>query len=289
MLREHATPTPGPNDQVMSFWRDVMVPKYLRFRRVLVGATALHTRRAFAIHEPPSKARVLDVGCGFGETTLEWARRVGGEGEAIGLDPCEEFLAVARADARAAALSNASFRCGDAQTTRFSGFDRVFSTFGVMFFAQPVAALRNLTAALVPGGRMQLLVWASRAENLWLTLAVEACEKVLPPVPQDAATCGPGPFSMSDPDTLGTILHAAGLRQIELHALREDVFVGADVEQAIDFQLELGPAGERMRVAGALGTPAEQRIREEIRLLLAGRRGEAVYLPSSVWYATGVI
>lgn len=293
MTTSHARDIPGPNDAVMAFWRDVMVPKYHRFRSVLVGATALHTARAHSTHEPPTgaRARVLDVGCGFGETTLMWARRVGPNGQVVGLDPCEAFLEVARGDARAAGITNASFRVGAAQTAPLAGFDRVFSAFGVMFFAQPVAALRNLRAALAQDGRMQLLVWGSRAENPWLTLAVEACEAVLPPVPPEAATCGPGPFSMSDPDTLSTILIRAGLSTIELRSFSEDVCVGADVEHAIDFQLELGPAGERMRVAGASGTPTEQRIRDEVRrAMLEHRRSDgSVWLRSTVWYASGLV
>jgi SAM-dependent methyltransferase len=266
-----------------------MVEKYRRFRTVLVGATALHTRHALSIHDPPAGARVLDVGCGFGETTLDWARRVGERGEAVGIDPCEPFLDVARADAREAGITNASFVCGDAQTASLAGFDRVFSAFGVMFFAQPVAALRHLRAALNPGGRMQLLVWGSRADNPWLTLAAEACERVLPPRTEEGATCGPGPFSMSNPDDLRSMLVAAGLTSVEIHGLREEVVVGADVESAIDFQLEIGPAAERIRLAGARGTADELRIREEVRRSLAAHEGRDVALLSSAWYATGVV
>jgi len=289
-MKARATRKPSPNAEVMAFWQDVMVEKYRRFRRVLVGATALHTKRALSFHEPPSGARVLDVGCGFGETTIQWGARVGERGKAVGLDPCAELLDVARADARRAGASNVTFRTGDGQTARLTGFDRVFSAFGVMFFAQPVAALRNLRAALEPGGRMQLLVWGSRARNPWLTLAVEACERVLPPIIESAATCGPGPFSMSDPCTLGVMLHRAGLSRIELHGFDEDVFVGEDAERALDFQLALGPAGERMRLAGAVGTPLEERIRDEVRRSFEPHRREGgVFLRSSVWYATGVV
>jgi ubiquinone/menaquinone biosynthesis C-methylase UbiE len=290
MEREDPPRVAGPNDEVMSFWKDVMVDKYRRFRAVLVGATALHTRRALAVHPPPRGAQALDVGCGFGETTIEWARRLGPHGRAVGLDPCAAFLEVARADAQTARITNASFRCGDAQTASLSGFDHVFSAFGVMFFAQPVAALRNLVRALHRGGRMQLLVWSTRADNPWLTLAEEACTRVLPAVVPNAATCGPGPFSMSDPDVLSGMLSATGLSRIEVCSFREEVFVGEDIERAIDFQLELGPAGERMRVAGARGTAAEGRIRDELRRSLAAHaRANGVWLPSTVLYATGAL
>lgn len=282
-------PIPSPNEDVMAFWRDVMVEKYRRFRATLVGATAVHTARALALHPPPLHAHVLDVGCGFGETTIAWARHVGPEGRAVGVDPCEPFLTVGRADAAAAGVQNTRFVRADAQTTPFADFDRIFSAFGVMFFAQPVAALRNLRAALRPSGRMQLLVWNERAANPWLTLALEACERVLPPVPKTAATCGPGPFSMADPDTLRAMLGSAGLDDVELHLFDVEVPVGADAREAIDFQLALGPAGERMRVAGASGTEVEAQIREEVRRLLRPHeRADGIWLRSSVWYATGV-
>lgn len=288
-MQPQESPVTSPNADSIAFWEDVMTEKYRRFRRVLVGATALHTARALSLHAPPPAARVLDIGCGFGETTLVWANRVGAGGEAIGLDPCEDFLAVGRADARAANVTNASFRAGDAQTAELSGFDRVFSAFGVMFFAQPVAALRNLRSGLRPGGRMQLLVWNTRADNPWLSLAIEACERVLPPITEPAATCGPGPFSMSDPSMLGAMLARAGLTDVELHQFDQDVFVGADIEEALNFQLALGPAAERMRRAGAYGTPLEDRIREEVlNLLEPHRRSDGLWLRSSAWYATGI-
>lgn len=281
---------PPPNAGVIAFWQDVMVEKYRRFRSVLVGATAVHTKRALILHAPPPGARVLDVGCGFGETTIGLAERVGPAGEAVGLDPCPEFLETARADARRAGVANAVFRGGDGQTAVLGHFDHVFSAFGVMFFAQPVVALRNLRNSLTPGGRMQLLVWNTRAQNPWLTLAAEACERILPRDEQEAATCGPGPFSMSDPCTLGAILGGAGLTGIQIEQLDEEVRVGDDLESALDFQLALGPAGERIRIAGAQGTPLELRIREEVKELLAPhRRDDGVWLRSSVWYATGVV
>jgi ubiquinone/menaquinone biosynthesis C-methylase UbiE len=289
LTEQDPRPSVSPNHEIMTFWQDVMADKYWRYRAILVGATARHARRVFAMQEEPSGARVLDVGCGFGETTLDWARMVGERGRAVGIDPCEAFLEVARADAYAAAITNASFRAGDAQTASLTGFDRVFSAFGVMFFAQPVAALRNLRAALRPEGRMQLLVWNTRAENPWLTLAIEACEAVLPSRQENGATCGPGPFSMSDPEALAAMLRAAGLNRVELQRLQEDTLVGTDIEQAIDFQLALGPAGERMRIAGALGTPAEDRIRELLRQRFEDyRRDGGVWMSSSAWYATGV-
>src|SRR5262245_14740985 len=135
-MQEQAVLTPGPNEDVISFWQKVMVDKYVRFRSVLVGATALNASHAHRTHPAPAGSRVLDVGCGFGETAIDWARRVGERGEVVGVDPCEAFLEVAREDARAAGVRNVSFQRDDAQTARLRGFDRVFSAFGVMFFAQ---------------------------------------------------------------------------------------------------------------------------------------------------------
>src|SRR5579885_3498256 len=108
-----------------------------------------------------SGERILDIGCGSGETTLELARRAGPAGSALGVDISRLLLDAARAAARQAALANVSFQEADAQTHAFApaSFDLVFSRFGVMFFEDPDAAFRNLKTALRPGGRLCFVCW----------------------------------------------------------------------------------------------------------------------------------
>src|SRR5918997_1528248 len=99
-------------------------------------------RRACAIlaHE-----RVLDIGCGAGQTTRE-AARVASHGSAMGIDTSAPMIARARALAAAEGLRNVRFEHGDAQVHPLpsQGFDVAISRFGTMFFADPVAAFRNI-------------------------------------------------------------------------------------------------------------------------------------------------
>jgi SAM-dependent methyltransferase len=175
---------------------------------------------------------------------------------------------------------------GDAEIALPEGeFDFVFARFGTMFFANPVAGLRNMRKALRPGGRMVHIVWRTRADNPWLSMAKDIVLRYLPEPGDDAQTCGPGPFSMSNTETVTTMMKAAGYDNINFERVDAPVFIGRNVDDAIDFQLALGPAGEVYREAGDL---AEQR-REEIRVALADAIGlqkkeaDGIVMDSSSW------
>jgi SAM-dependent methyltransferase len=127
------------------------------------------------------------------------------------------MLARARADAEAAGLGNVAFEQGDAQVHPLgpARFDTVISRFGIMFFADPVAAFRNLIAALKPGGRLCTAVWATLAENVHWKIPLEIAIRHLgPPAPQPPHT--PGPHAFGDRDYLRGILAAAGFADIAI-------------------------------------------------------------------------
>jgi SAM-dependent methyltransferase len=231
---------------------------------------------------------VLDVGCGFGENSLELARLVGEGGRVVGLDCCDALLEIARADAKAARLRHASFVCGDAQTQRFAEpFDYVYARFGTMFFQAPKAAMRNLRASTVPGGRMVSLVWREIADNPWLGLAQAIALRHLPPPPDDGRTCGPGPFSMADPEVVRAILEGAGWTDVALERIDAPFLVGRTVEDAIDLCLELGPAGEIVREARERGIDRRDAIVADLRAALAPHATpQGVVMRSSTWCIT---
>ena len=130
---------------------------------------ALISRRALP------RGPVLDVGCGFGDTALQLARKVGPNGHVTGVDCCDAFLAEAQKEAAAAGAGNIDFLRADAEKLLPRGeYDFVFARFGTMFFANPVAGLRNMREALRPGGRMVHIVWRNRADNPWLSMALLA-------------------------------------------------------------------------------------------------------------------
>ena len=261
-----AADLPTEDTPFVRFWNEVLAPKFIRFKHVLVDGLTHHSEAIFPTLPVQEGDRVLDVGCGFGDTAIKLAQRVGPTGEVVGIDCCDAFLDYARRDAQASGLANLSFMRGDAEIALPAAqFDFVFARFGTMFFVNPVAGLRNMRKALRPGGRMVHIVWRNRADNPWLSMAKDVVLRFLPPPGPDAQTCGPGPFSMSDETTVRAMMMAAGYDEIQFRRVDAPVFVGKDVDDAIAFQLAIGPAGEVFREAGEL---AEQK-REQIEAALA--------------------
>jgi ubiquinone/menaquinone biosynthesis C-methylase UbiE len=277
-----------PRSEYVDFWNTVLAPKFNQWRHVLVGGLSLHSARTFPeLKLSPSDA-VVDVGCGWGETSIEIARRVGPGGKVVGVDCCGAFLDAGRADAREAGLSNVEFVEADAEAHPFaSEFDFCFSRFGTQFFQNPVVGLRNMRSALKPGGTMTMIVWRSRSDNPWLNLPREVLLRHLPPVDAEAATCGPGPFSMAETDVVTKQLMAAGYSDVEFKRIDAEVMVGRTVNEAIEFQLAIGPAGEVYRTAGQ---QAEQKrdilVRALEEALREFARPEGVMLSSSSWLVT---
>lgn len=284
------TPQPVRNDFV-DFWNTIMVPKFIRYKHILVDGLTHHSEAIFPSLPVKAGDRVLDVGCGFGDTAIKLARIVGSRGHVTGLDCVEAFMAYGRREAAEEELDNIDFIEADALTAPFAAeHDFVFSRFGTMFFSSPVAGLRNMRAALKPGGIMTHIVWRSRADNPWLSMAKDVVLRFLPPPGEDALTCGPGPFSMADQETVSGMMKAAGYTGISFRRVDAPVLIGHNIDDAVDFQLALGPAGEVYREAGAL---AEER-REEIRAALAEAIAtqktseEGIIMPSSSWVISGV-
>jgi len=240
----------SPDDTAfVRFWNEVLAPKFIRFKHVLVGGLSQHSEAIFPSLPVRKGDRVLDVGCGFGDASIKLADLVGPEGEVVGIDCCDTFLDYARREA--AGRSNVSFIRGDAEIALPTNqYDFVFARFGTMFFANPVAGLRNMRKALRPGGRMVHIVWRARTDNPWLSMAKEVVLRFLPEPGADAQTCGPGPFSMSDEATVRQMMTIAGYQQIEFRRVDAPVMIGNDVADAIAFQLAIGPAGEVFREAG---------------------------------------
>lgn len=275
----------SPNAEAIGVWNEILVPKFTRFRRVLVEGFGVHSQRALERHPVHPGERVLDVGCGFGETTIELGRATG---SALGIDCCAAFLDVGRADATRAGGGGAAFQLADGQTVTFAQpFDVCFARFGTMFFANPAAAMANLRRATRPGGRLLMLVWRRIEDNAPFWLAKQIARRHLPPPPDEAPSCGPGPFSMADSDTVGAILNAAGWTDVAFDRIDADIWIGDTVDEAIAFQLALGPAGEIVREAGTLGEEKRSHIVADLQAALAPFRGaRGVVMSTSSWCVT---
>jgi ubiquinone/menaquinone biosynthesis C-methylase UbiE len=273
------------------FWNEVLAPKFIRFKHILVGGLSHHSEAVFPSLPVRKGDQVLDVGCGFGDTAIRLAKMVGPGGHVIGVDCCDAFLDRARADVRSKGLVNVSFVRGDAEIALPTRqFDFVFSRFGTMFFANPVAGLRNMRKALRPGGRMVHIVWRERADNPWLSMAKDVVLQFLPPPGADAQTCGPGPFSMADEATVRAMMTAAGYAEIELRRVDAPVLVGKNVKDAIDFQLAIGPAGEVFREAGIEAELKRPEIEAALAEAISRQRtaADGIVMDSSSWVISAI-
>lgn len=162
--------------------------------------------------------KVLDLGCGAGGTTVEIARRVAPGGTAVGVDIASTMLDAGRSRASKEGVDNIEFVHADVQVSDIgeAEFDAAFSQFGVMFFADPVAAFRNVGRSLKPGGRLSFACWQNVFANEWMLIPAAAAMAAAGATPQLPGPDQPGPFSLADPDRVRSILEEAGFTDIEV-------------------------------------------------------------------------
>lgn len=228
--------------------------------------------------------RVLDVGCGCGATALAAARAVA-PGAVTGIDLSAAMLARARETAARAGLVNARFEQADAQVHTFgTSFDAVISRFGVMFFADPVAAFANLLATTRPGGRLAFACWQPLADNEWLLVPLAALAEHVP-LPELDEPGAPGMFSLSSTGRLRQLLSDAGWHDISAVSQRTPIVVGGGtLDDAVSYLL--GRLIVRRMLAEADQATAD-RAAESVRDALASHAdGDQVRLDASIWVVT---
>jgi len=286
------TQVPEDNEEAIRAWDGPLFERFVRFRDIVTTGLGNHGEEALLLFPPQPGQRVLDVGCGFGDTTQRIAGLVGPQGEAVGVDAAPRFIEAAREEAAEAGVSNARFEVADVETTPVGGpFDMAFSRFGTMFFAGPVPALRNVRSGLVPGSRLVMVVWRSRVDNDWMYRAQTVVEQIVErPEEYDEPTCGPGPFSMANADTVSDILLHAGYGDVELHRCDQPILIGQDMDEAIEFAKALGPAGELLRLAGDRAAHLHGEVDTALRdgLREYERPDGVVSAPASTWIVSAV-
>jgi SAM-dependent methyltransferase len=239
----------GPNAQQIQYWNDVAGPRWVKLHDLIddqirpLGSLAMDRARV-----APGE-RVLDIGCGCGDSTIELAQRVAPSGTVTGLDISAPMLERARQRASAQG-SSARFELADVQAQAFppASADLLFSRFGVMFFSDPTAAFANLRRALVPGGRLVFVCWQSLPDNPWMFVPLGAALQHMPPPPLPGPDA-PGPFSFADPERVRAILTGAGFRAVTLDDTRQTLRIGAggSLDETVEFLLQMGPTAAALR------------------------------------------
>jgi len=278
--------TASANEEAIGAWDGVLFDRFRKFRHIIVPALGAHGDEAMRLEPPATGDRVLDIGCGFGDTTLQLAGRVGAGGSALGVDAAPRFIEAAREEASEAGAQNVRFEVVDVEATSFDDqFDYAFSRFGTMFFANPVAALRNIREALVPGGRLCMVVWRQKLDNPWIHRAETVVEgMVAEEEDSDELTCGPGPFSMANADATSHVLLNAGFLDVTLRRCDIPIRIGRDLEEAAAYVMALGPAGEHIRLAGEEAQRRLPEITAAVREALSEYQGEdGVRAGMSTW------
>lgn len=227
--------------------------------------------------------RIVDLGCGTGKSTRDAARLATG-GSALGIDLSSRMLAEARARAAAEGIANVEFEQADAQVHRFEpgAYDLAISSFGVMFFNDPVAAFANVRTSLRDDGRLAVLVWREMRRNVWVQLFRNALAmgRELPEPPP----VGPHPFGLADPDHVTGILGDAGFGDVSFMPIDEPIEFGSDTDDAFTFAKG---AGIVEGLTHDLDASAKAEALDKLRAALAEHAtSEGVLLPTSAWLVT---
>ncbi len=228
------------NARQIAYWNEVAGPKWVRIQGAmearLAGVEDMLLERA----KPRPGERVLEIGCGTGTTTARLADAVGSTGHVTAIDVSRPMLDVARI--RLAAQRNVTLTEADAATARFEGtYDLLTSRFGIMFFEDPVAAFRNLHAALRPGARLVCVAWAPITDNPhWSVPLRLAIERLGPPKPRRPHA--PGPLGFDDPAYVTALLTEAGFTAATVRA-EPVTLIGKSLDDEAGVAATMGPAG----------------------------------------------
>ncbi len=281
-------PQTGPNAEQIRYWNEEAGPRWVSYAERLDGFIEPLGRLAMDRAGVGAGERVLDVGCGCGQSTLQLGERVGAAGRVTGIDLSAPMLERAAERARRAGAGNVRFRIADAQSAELAGaaFDLVYSRFGVMFFQDPPAAFANLRRALGADGRVAFVCWQALGKNPWLLEPMLAAgQHVELPAPPAPGT--PGPFSLGDPDRLRAVLGEAGFAEVDVQGVETRLALGGSggVEEACDFILEgVGPLRGLLAEADA---ETREAVAGAVRELIASKQTpDGVRVDAAVWLVT---
>ncbi len=271
----------GPNTEQAEYWEE-RAPSWLEAEQHIARVSSRFGQLAMERLDLDAGQRVLDIGCGSGPTSLALAGRVGTDGEVVGADISPAMLAAARQRAGDAGARNLRFVTADLQVDDLGSglFDAAFSQFGVMFFADPIAAFANIRRSIHPSGPLAFVCWQGLLSNEWMLLPGSAVLTVTGELPAMPGPGAPGPFSLSEPGRVEEVLGEAGFTHVEVVPHDEVlVLVDDEIESMVTMSQAVGPVrlalrdaddDTRARIVGAVRDAFTERIVDGVLRLTAG-------------------
>ena len=285
-MTEEPRPNPGAaqfptsNSAQVDYWNSSAGKTWARFQQQLDRQIEPLGLEAMRLLAPSNGERILDVGCGCGQTSMQLAERVGAAGRVVGVDVSSPMLEVALHRSAGYAASRLEFRQADAEVADLGSavFDAVYSRFGVMFFGDPQAAFLNVRRSLKRGGRFGFVCWRPLQDNEWMLIPLQAALPFLPPMTPPEPTA-PGPFAFADADRVRAILVDAGFRGISIQAY--DASVGAgDLDETLELTLRVGPLGAALREHPDRKASLSGAVRQALAMHMTAR---GVQMKAAVW------
>ena len=274
---------PADNSEQIAEWNGALGQRWVAMQREIDGIVVPFGDAALKAAAPQPGERVIDIGCGCGDTSIEIARIVGEAGAVVGIDVSQPMLEVARSRGALANCAHLAFRDGDASEAGLpANTDLLFSRFGVMFFSQPSQAFSHLRKSLRTGGRCVFVCWRAPRDNAWAMTPLSAARTAMGVTPTPADPDAPGPFAFADEERLRTILSGAGFGDIDVQRFDSAIILGATPRSAAEGAVQIGPVSRFVREVGVEYLPIILDAVERTLVPLAAPDGH-VSLNGSTW------
>ena len=259
------------------YWNEKSGPKWVKLDDAMNERFSILTDELFARANINNNERILDIGCGGGETSFRASKLVGPDGYVMGVDISETLLSFARK--KFSNIRNLEFNTCDAQNYKFekANFDRVISRFGVMFFENPIEAFKNIRLSLKDDGTITCVSWSDIMKNEFFTEGASVINKYtqknLPAVTQE-----PGPFAFSDTNYIEQILKLSGFQGIEIDTIDSCISTKDTIEKDVELLINIGPRAKMLSAAN-LSERELASIIHDMRFLCRKRQfqGEITY------------
>jgi SAM-dependent methyltransferase len=271
------------NSEQIAEWNGALGQRWVAMQRDIDRIVMPFGDAALKAAAPQPGERVIDIGCGCGDTSIEIARLVGAAGSVLGVDVSQPMLEVARAHGALANCAHLAFRDGDASEAELpANIDLLFSRFGVMFFSQPSPAFSHLRKSLRAGGRCVFVCWRTPRDNPWAMTPLAAARTAMGVTQAPADPNAPGPFAFADEERLCDILSSAGFGAIDVQRFDAAIALGATSRSAAENVVQIGPVSRLVREVGAEHLPIILDAVERTLAPLAAADGH-VSLNGSTW------